>query len=97
MRAPRGRPNDCGLGDVCTGITPGFKAVIEGIGGGPMGAPLLLLLLLSTPVGPRFKLGGKLLTIDVGGGGIGDELTEHIEPWDEPNPPTGLVNGVKRE
>lgn len=74
-------------------ITPGAKDGIEGIvgiGGGPIGAELMAV------GGPRFR-GGKVEP--KGGGGIGAELTEHmeVEPKDGPMGAAGLGKGGRRE
>lgn len=75
-------------------ITPAVKdeiGGIEGIGGGPIGA-----VLIAGGGGPRFR-GVNVLPR---GGGIGAELTEHMEAEpreDGPIGAAGLGKGGKRE
>lgn len=81
-----------GGGPITPGVKDGIEGIegIEGIGGGPIGAELIAV------GGPRFS-GGKVEP--KGGGGIGAELTEHIEdePRVGPMGAAGLGKGGRRE
>lgn len=84
----RDMPRDSGGGP----ITPGVKDGMEGIGGGPIGAELIAV---GGGGGPRFRVG----KVEPKEGGIGAELTEHmeVEPKDGPMGVAELGKDGRRE